>query len=170
MALFVLFIAYHSDDNGGTEIHKADYCGLAGTNNGVYDTNGTAVQKFVCEKEFSLTRCPPGFSFYQDRGNTEGQQSCLFVTAAAASYTAVAALCPPGTHLLTIGSSSKSSGLQAFAGSITTAAFIGCSQASTATSRGSGWSWVDGTPSTNLNCGSGSGAEGCGVWNAGEPK
>jgi hypothetical protein len=154
-----------SDNNGGTEAHNADACGQAGSSNGIYDVSGALVQKFVCEKEISTTLCPPGFAFYQDRG-TEGHHSCLFVTNAAASYSAVAALCPTGTHLLTIGSSSKFAGLEAFAGSITTSSFVGCSQSSTANLAGTGWSWVDGTPADNLNCGT----AGCGVWNTGEPK
>ena len=45
-----------------------------------------------------------------------------------------------------------------------------CSQSSGASQRAAGWSWVDGTSAANLNCGSGAGGDGCGLWNTGEPK
>ncbi len=45
-----------------------------------------------------------------------------------------------------------------------------CSQSGGASQRADGWSWVDGTSAANLNCGSGAGGDGCGLWNTGEPK
>ena len=45
-----------------------------------------------------------------------------------------------------------------------------CSQSGGASQRAAGWSWVDGTSAANLNCGSGAGGDGCGLWNTGEPK
>jgi hypothetical protein len=168
--LAVNFLCLCSDAGSPTEQNKEDYCGAAGSMLGVYDTNNTATQRYVCEREVSTAVCPPGFMFYQDTG-TEGQNSCLFVTNAAASWSDAAALCPTGTHLLTWKSTSQTSGLNAFAASsISEVAYVGCSQSGTATQRAAGWSWVDGTAATNLNCGTGNGGDGCESWSTGEPK
>jgi len=45
-----------------------------------------------------------------------------------------------------------------------------CSQSGSASQRAAGWSWVDGTDASNVNCGSGAGGDGCGAWNVSEPK
>ena len=148
-----------------TETHAAQYCRVTG--GALRDFNDVAAA-YICEIDLT---CPSGWTLYTDSG-TEGRDSCLFVSGTAqSSWAAAATACPAKSHLLTIAGSSKTSGLAAtaFAMSTTTNKWAGCSQSSTAASRGSGWSWMDGTPSTNLNCNS-AGAAGCNLWTAGEPK
>ena len=120
--------------------------------------------------------CPPGWIFYKDDG-TEGYDSCVHVsTATAASWNAANSSCSAlgsGAHLLTINSAFTASRLLAFASSLHnfggSFAYIGCFQLSNATQRGRDWYWVDNTDNSNLNCGTGAGAEGCNLWNTGEP-
>ena len=45
--------------------------------------------------------------------------------------------------------------------------WAGCSQAPDSTAKGQNWTWVDGTPASNLNCGPGN--NGCGLWGFGYP-
>lgn len=124
----------------------------------------------VCEYEVSY-RCPYGWTYYRDDGS-EGWDSCVLMSSSNATSWAVAnSSCPAGSHLLTIGSSLSSTGLTAFASSLYNNAgqyvYIGCSQNSSASSAGSGWSWVDSTNSSYLNCG---GGIGCYLWNSSQPR
>ncbi len=119
--------------------------------------------------------CPAGWVFYKDDG-TEGYDSCVYFSSTAASSWSNAnsscATLAANSHLLTIGAVGTSK-LLAFASSLFHSpgsfAFVGCYQQSSAMLRGRSWSWVDSTDSSNLNCGTGIGAEGCSLWNATEP-
>jgi hypothetical protein len=163
-----------SDYPNSNELHTEDYCFLAVDGNRFVNDGvvaPTPAMGGICEMEVS-SKCERGWTFYKDSG-TEGADSCLYVSSYRVSSWAEAnASCPSGSHLLTISSSSNSTGLSVFAGSLfrTSFAYIGCYQSPSATQRAQGWSWVDGTPAANLNCGSGSGGGGCGVWGADEPR
>jgi hypothetical protein len=150
------------------EGHKEDYC--SGNSNGINDQADTGNSfRFICETEVS-SKCPYGWAYYADVDGSETTDSCLYVSMYKVStWVQAVASCPSGSHLLTVRGTSTT-GLLTFAGSLfpSDLFYIGCSQSSTATTRQSGWSWVDGTPATNLNCGSG--ADGCGVWLSSEPK
>lgn len=125
--------------------------------------------KYVCERETD-DLCPLGWAFYKDTGGYEGTDSCVYVgNSTISSWLTAVSSCPPGSHLLTVKHTSPNVGLWPFALSLHADVnkFIGCSQSSSATGRGSGWSWIDGTAATNLNCGSG--ADGCNLWKSGEP-
>lgn len=134
---------------------------------------------YMCEAEVS-SRCLSGWVYYQDVSGQEGYDSCLFFsTYTVSSFAVAAASCPTGSHLLTIGAgqvafndtTSVKGALIRFAMSMSAGrmVFIGCSQSATATSKTAGWSWVDGTPAGNLNCGGG-GTKGCGVWASNQPE
>jgi hypothetical protein len=123
----------------------------------------------VCEYELT---CQSGWTLYVDDGS-EGQNSCFRHTpTAVANWAAARSACPTGSHLLTMKASTWSStGIGSAVASIFTGTlWYGCSQSSTATQKAVGWSWVDGSNAANLNCGTGNGGEGCGVWSPGEPK
>ena len=47
--------------------------------------------------------------------------------------------------------------------------WLGCSQLSGSTHMNRGWSWIDGTPASNMNCGAPD-ASGCGIWSIDYPK
>lgn len=111
--------------------------------------------------------------WYQDDG-TEGHDSCWKSGATSGNWaTDRDTKCGPG-HLITFGGSSKFTGLYAAIlyhyrrrDDRLLAFSIGCSQSHAATSTGQNWTWVDGTPASNLNCGPGS--NGCGLWAPGAP-
>jgi hypothetical protein len=157
-----------SDGGDNIEDHVENY---ARSRQGGLDDTGAAVT-FVgmCETEVSPL-CPSGWAFYSDADGSEGTQSCVWVsTATAATWTAASTSCPSGGHLLTVKSSVAAGGLLAFAVSLVqadTLVRIGCSQSSTATQRGSDWTWVDSTDASNLVCGDGTG---CGLWAEFEPE
>ena len=155
-----------SDGTGsGTEQHIEDFCKIDGgyLMDGPSETTAT----LLCETEVS-DRCPHGWAFYADDGSEGGVDSCVQLSSyAVASWDDAEQSCPGGSHLLTV-NSGDGGVLLAFATSLypTTPFFIGCSQAGEAPDALSGWSWVDITPSTNLNCGQ----NGCGVWDAASPE
>ena len=124
--------------------------------------------------------CPTGSSdawtWYIDDG-TEGFDSCFLLSSATSgSLTGAAALCPPGSHLITFGGSEKSSGLfysvistyQGVMSGSGVTPWVGCKQSIAAARVGEGWSWIDGTDSTNLNCDV-NGWSGCNLWNSFAP-
>jgi hypothetical protein len=111
--------------------------------------------------------CQPGWSYYADDGS-EGCGSCLLLSVGAFVNREYARLsCPVGSHLVTMRSSNPMSltGLARFvyASMTTVRVWAGCSQSLTADYINVGWAWLDGTPASNLNCGT-PGAVGCGVW------
>ena len=141
----------------------------------MYDVGLSSILFYLCEMEAS-SKCPTGWAYYRDDGS-EGADSCLQISSFVVSTWAQASIsctstAVPSAHLLTVKSSTTSSGILAFATSLFSgnAFFIGCSQSSGATQRAAGWSWVDSTSASNLNCGTGNGAEGCGIWDTNEPK
>ncbi len=152
----------------------------------------------ICETEVSPL-CPYGWAYYADADGSEGTDSCVYISpSTVTSWSAANASCPSGSHLLTVKSASSTSGLLPFATSMYHGSgqrvYIGCrcvavqvighvisscrihvcvctcSQSGGASQRAAGWSWVDDTSAATLNCGSGSGGDGCGLWNTGEPK
>ena len=142
---------------------------------GINDSHDTDLSP-VCEIEVS-SQCPSGWVHYVDDGS-EGLNSCLYLsrhwaTSWSEANTACSTLAA-GAHLATVLGTGQTTKLMAFVASLApgVSVYMGCSQSPSATQRGAGWSWVDGTNAANLNCGSGNGGEGCGVWNAGtsEPK
>ncbi len=163
----------HSDESGipllilDAESHEQD--SARGTSTGLQDS-GSASYVSVCEREVS-SLCPSGWAFYSDADASEGMQSCVWLSSATVtSWTSANTSCPSGGHLLTVTSSVATSGLLAFAATLisnSTSSFIGCSQSASATQRGSGWTWVDGTNASNLDCGTGIG---CGLWTSTEPE
>ena len=157
-----------SDAPSSGEGHAEDYCGSSGAR--MNDQSATSTtSRYICETEVS-SKCPFGWAFYLDDGS-EGYDSCLQLsTYVVTTWAQAAAGCPSGSHLLTVKGASSTSGLLPFAASLFNGGyfFIGCSQSASATSRGQGWSWVDSTDASNLNCGIG--ANGCALWKSGEPK
>ncbi len=127
----------------------------------------------LCEAEVSPS-CPFGWTVYVDDGS-EGADSCVMIsTGTVSTWAAANASCPAGSHLLTVRSASTAAGLLPFATSLYRGAgqlvYVGCFQDAAALSRASGWAWIDGTDASNLNCGTGSGGDGCGLWNASQPR
>ncbi len=157
-----------SDGGDNSENHAEDH--VRSRWNGLDDSSGSVTLTGMCETEVSPL-CPNGWVFYSDADGSEGAQSCVWVsTAVAESWADASTSCPSGGHLLTVKSSVPRSGLFAFAAALVqgnTWMYIGCSQSSTASQRGSGWTWVDGTDASNLVCGDGMG---CGLWALNEPK
>ncbi len=164
----VCVVVSPSDSPGPTEAHREDICVMGGGYAGKLNDAGSIAQPYACEIDLV---CPSGWTLYVDNGS-EGKNSCLMASSGTfASWSAATSACPSNSHLVSIGASVFSSGLPAALTSIATdSPWYGCSQASTATQRGAGWTWVDGTSALNINCGSGAGGEGCGVWAVGEPK
>ena len=155
-------------DGDGIEDQAEDYGGSVPA--GLNDLGGSSSYFGMCETEVSPL-CPSGWAFYSDADGSEGTQSCVWVsTATAATWTAASTSCPSGGHLLTVTPSVAASGLLAFATSLVQGnawLYIGCSQSSTATQIGAGWTWVDGTDASNLACGDGAG---CGLWATIDPE
>ena len=156
-------------DGSATETHAQDYVRRFSGTATVNDIGATNIVS-MCETEVS-SKCPNGWAFYSDVGGSEGFDSCVWVSSTtAASWTAASTSCTSGGHLLTVKASIAGSGLLAFATSLVAASenvYVGCSQSSSATQRGAGWTWVDGTAATNLACANGLG---CGLWASSEPK
>lgn len=131
----------------------------------------TAAHNYICEMEVS-SKCSLGWVYYQDVTGQEGGDSCLQIsTYTVTSWALASTSCPSGSHLLTIAATVNTSALLAFSTSLYKYGifYIGCSQSSTATTRGSGWSWVDSTSSNNLNCNS-NGGVGCDLWGSLQPE
>lgn len=156
---------------------NAGYCVVAPTLDRFTDDYNTPTAldacslSFICETEVS-PRCPYGWAYYADDGS-EGTDSCVHVsTYVVSNWTMASQSCPAGSHLLTV-KASRPSALLTFVNSLygsQASAFIGCSQSSLSTQSAAGWSWIDGTSASNLNCGAGSGCSGCGAWGIGEPE
>lgn len=122
--------------------------------------------------------CPAGWARYVDTDGSQGSDSCLIVIPGASDWGSANASCPTGSHLVTIRGSRPSamfsvvyslavdSGMQHVG--------LGCSQVSTARERAAGWSWLDGTDDSNLNCPGplAAGGNGCGLWSqiVGQPE
>ena len=76
--------------------------------------------------------------------------------------------CTPGSHLITFNSrvleaSSLLTAVLPYVASLSPRSlWVGCQQSPTALFPLRGWSWVDGSDASNLNCGNGVGA--CGMW------
>ena len=164
-----------SDAGNALEVHAQDFCQGSVVGHGSYLDDAFLGQTAyaLCETEVSSS-CPPGWVFYLDDGS-EGTDSCVLISATTASTWAAAnASCPIGSHLLTVRSASSAVGLLPFATSLYHGAgqlvYVGCFQDAAALSRAGSWSWVDGTDASNLNCGDGSGGNGCGLWNASQPR
>ena len=106
---------------------------------------------------------------YVDADGREGTSSCLFQSSwvAADFATAEAACIVEGAHLATFASNNTGLYAAAMSSWLKDAAgvFVGCKQSPSAKSQIAGWTWVDGTPATMLNCG----RSGCGLWMPGEP-
>lgn len=157
-----------SDFPGPSEAHLEDFCVIGSDLN---DNPGDSAQPIMCEIE-SSAQCPRGWAYYRDATGTEGADSCVLVSPyPVASWSQADTACTSmgsGAHLLTVSGSSRSTGLWAFASSVTAGGgvYIGCSQSSEASTPGSGWSWVDSTSPSNLNCGS----TGCDLWSNDRPR
>ena len=152
-----------------SSVHRcATLAGTARLNVVNNDVAGT----LVCETEISTSLCPLGWAYYRDvLGLEAGRDSCVRISDRPVETGFAEALigCPPGSHMLTVGSDTRETGLLRFAMSITPVSiYIGCRQTD-GTAMARGWSWVDGTPAYNLNCGDGN-EHACGVWGGEEPK
>lgn len=159
-----------TDWSSTTDNHYEDYCILSTYFGGMVDEPFSSTSQVTCEREVSPALCPlPGWVHYKDYGGHEGSDSCLFTNnVTGTSWTTARSQCPPGSHLLTVKHTSESVGLFAFSRSLhaTGNKYLGCHQLSTASTPLVDWVWIDGTPATNLNCGS----QGCNLWQGGEPK
>ncbi len=102
--------------------------------------------------------CPDGtWDRYADVSRSEGADSC-FKKFSGTNWDAAFASCAalvPGAHLATIKSSAKAGGLLAQLNSWygNSVYWMGCEQPLNAASAVAGWSWVDGTSASNMNCG-----------------
>ena len=159
-----------SDLTGPTELHRSDFARQSAGVLKDSPTPNTLSIVSMCETEVS-SQCPSGWAFYSDVNGSEGYDSCVLVsTSTAASWTAASNSCTSGSHLLTVKSPVATSGLLTFATSLVASSenlYVGCSQATGASERGTGWTWIDGTDATNLACANGLG---CGIWASSEPK
>ena len=183
--------------DAGIEMHNSDAATI-GYGSSDDDRMSSGALSIVCETEMSPL-CPYGWAYYADADGSEGTDSCVYISpSTVTSWSAANSSCPDGSHLLTVKSASNTSGLLPFATSLYHGSgqyvYIGCrcvdqllmscgimlkhshgvlfpcSQSGGASQRATGWSWVDDTSAANLNCGSGTGGDGCGLWNGGEPK
>lgn len=160
-------VSHRSDGNGGSEQHLENYCVGSSPPDGRLNDGSTVTGTPMCERDVSEAQCPPGWLYYTDYDGSEGQDSCVRLFAGVTGWATASTSCPLGSHLLTSSTGSAQAGIIRYTSSIRrTNLYVGCSQASDATDIISGWSWVDGTASSNLNCG----ASGCGIWGEGEPK
>lgn len=117
----------------------------------------------VYEQDISPSLCPFGWTYYQDNG-TEGTDSCLYIPRSGStglystSWISASRVCPVGSHLLSVRSSSVTSGLLPFATSLTPdPMFLGCYE------NGSNWYWFDGTSRNNVDA-SACGLSPCPLW------
>ena len=158
-----------SDGSSGVanEAHVQDYCLVTGA--GISDQpNGS--YKYMCEIELS---CKIGSKRYVDDG-TEGVDACLLLMPQYSTWTAARDACSPGSHLVSISSTSQAAtSLPAAVHSMHSyLIYYGCFQSAAATQRAAGWAWVDGTSVSNLNCAGAlaAGGNSCGLWATGEPR
>jgi hypothetical protein len=118
------------------------------------------------------SQCSSGWTYVEDDG-VEGTDSCIRAFVMGFNFSQAQNYCvSQGGHLVTFRGFSNTSALflATMALNTTSRVIIGCQQAIDATTRGTQWSWVDGTDAANLNCGTGIGREGCGLWKFNEPK
>ena len=122
--------------------------------------------------------CPVEWILYRDDG-TEGHDSCIFLARELTIQAHATTLCQsydPAAHLITFAGANTSTGLypftigtyRLFSPPVLTEVWVGCQQSPAATNRGQNWTWVDGTPAANINCGNG--ADGCGLWRYNAPR
>lgn len=114
--------------------------------------------------------CPTGWTLFANDG-VEGHDSCIKLFTTGLAYTAANTACGThGGHLITYMNTGQG-GLSATAAGLASGTFtIGCSQTASATTRGTAWTWIDGTDAANINCGTGLGAQGCNLWGTGYPR
>ena len=123
---------------------------------------------------------------YFDALGVEGAHSCVAIsTGASLSQPAAVPYCSQQTfgsasHLMTsmqmsvIAASGTPQGVLSYASQLGSMGgtcpfgtyFLLGGNVTEAATRATAWSWMDGTPATNLNCGS----QSCGLWYPGEPK
>lgn len=112
---------------------------------------------YMCEMEIS-PECAargPWWAYYRDTTGVEGHDSCVWVSPYALdSWSEASASCPSGSHLATAAASTSDVGFLPFAASVAAGgtAYMGCSQSFSSYFQARGWSWVDGTDASNLNC------------------
>lgn len=152
-------------DSGGSENHVNDYC-VSPDGHLLDDQTGDNLYNYICEVEVS-SYCLPGWAYYLDDGS-EGRSSCVQLSSyTVSSYDEAVDACPRNAHLLTVSSTLPHSPLLTFVGSLYVGgvAYVGCVHDAQSADMNTGWSWVDETPSTALNCG----GTGCGLWSQSEP-
>ena len=147
---------------------KNTICAAARTQDGygaVIGSEDETLGFFACEIDLY---CPAGSTLYVDDGS-EGADSCFTISSESVATWDQAYLgCPANTHLLTFSGATFS----ALGAAVNQAGFntwIGCQQSSDAMYVTRDWTWVDGGPADNLNCGEDPNAMTCGVWRLGAP-
>jgi hypothetical protein len=127
-----------------------------------------------CGDVTSADLCPAGWWPYFDTTGVETVDSCYtYLTGATGGWYAAKQLCESkGSQLLTIRQSVYTGSEPGLFTTIknrygsTKRFYLGAARAEIPDGNMYTYSWVDGTPSGNLNCGS----QGCGLWSPGEPK
>lgn len=127
----------------------------------------------ACTALGTAIACPSGWTLFSDDG-VEGHDSCIKAVTSATTFSSATSACSSlsaGAHLVTF-LNTQPTGLPEAASTLGTSSpfWVGCSQSSTASLRGVGWMWVDGTDGGNINCGTGLGGDGCNLWDSGYPK
>lgn len=95
------------------------------------------------------------WTHYHDASGVEGIDSCFQLFTTTMSLPNAQSACVSlGAHLLT-SSATAGNGIFQAVNNISPGQYywIGCSQGPRATQKGSGWTWVDGTSASNLDCG-----------------
>lgn len=130
--------------------------------------------RYMCEIDLA---CSNGWYLYTDTDGSEGKNSCVdLVLNAGVAWSGALTSCKYSTHLLTMNTmGAGTAGLPGYILSLNSLSsmWVGCSQSASASQRARGWTWVDGTPDGNLNCGDGSGYPNvptATIWASGEPK
>lgn len=121
----------------------------------------------------STPHCSDGWTLYEDLMGTEGSPSCIQYFPSGLPWNAALTACSslPNSidpHLLTVAYSGKPTptGLDLLSVCARLSggapAWLGAYHSWSLNNLGQGWSWIDGTSSTNLNCGNGRDA--CDDW------
>jgi hypothetical protein len=138
----------------------------------LFDNNcvAGAVQRHECAL---LAQCPAGWVPHVSDG-IDTHDICIMMVADAAGTVADDSVCSTassGAHLITIEDSASQATAASSLVSLVTrlvgpgnAAWVGLSQ-SPLSSSASGWSWLGGGSTANVNCGT----PGCGLWGPGQP-